>query len=92
MGDEEGLRGGFPQRGDHLVAAWVEEGGNGAADGEGETFESIEGDMGRVVGGRAGENREGACGRRWSRTGFEGSVEGIGRWSDGYCGSVDDRT
>ena len=37
--DEVGLRGGFAQRGDHVVSAGVEEGGDGAAGGEADALE-----------------------------------------------------
>ena len=56
MGDEEGLRGGFAEGGDHVMAAWVEKRGYGAADGEGGAFDAGEGDVGGVVRGWAGED------------------------------------
>lgn len=54
--DEVRLRGGFAEGGDHVTAARVEEGGDGATNGKGGALDAGQGHMARVVWRWAGED------------------------------------
>lgn len=72
-GDEVRLRGCFAEGGDHVAPAGIDEGRDGATDGEGGAFDPRKWDVAGIIWGRARQDGEGVT--RWRIMRFQGWME-----------------